>query len=144
MKETWVRFLVGKIPWRRKWQPTPVFLPGESHGRRSLADYSPWVGYDLANYTTTTASQAFSCVDIKGITYSLDAGSRKMFTHNTRIRVKKNVDPWNKAGIFTSYYQNKGNGCWESKHNTCWLEVPMVSLHIDMRVDSGLPMLPGI
>ena len=32
---------VGKIPWRRKWQPTPVFLPGESHGRRSLAGYSP-------------------------------------------------------------------------------------------------------
>ena len=30
---------VGKIPWRRKWQPTPVFLPGESHGRRSLAGY---------------------------------------------------------------------------------------------------------
>ena len=27
--------------WRRKWQPTPVFLPGESHGRRSLVDYSP-------------------------------------------------------------------------------------------------------
>ena len=34
---------VGKIPWRRKWQPTPVFLPGESHGRRSLVGYSPWV-----------------------------------------------------------------------------------------------------
>ena len=34
----WVR----KIPWRRKWQPTPVFLPGESHGQRSLAGYSPW------------------------------------------------------------------------------------------------------
>ena len=30
------------IPWRRKWQPTPVFLPGESHGRRSLVGYSPW------------------------------------------------------------------------------------------------------
>ena len=29
-------------PWRRKWQPTPVFLPGESHGERSLAGYSPW------------------------------------------------------------------------------------------------------
>ena len=28
--------------WRRKWQPTPVFLPGESHGRRRLAGYSPW------------------------------------------------------------------------------------------------------
>ena len=33
---------IGKIPWRRKWQPTPVFLPGKSHGQRSLAGYSPW------------------------------------------------------------------------------------------------------
>ena len=32
---------VGKITWGRKWQPTPVFLPGESHGQRSLAGYSP-------------------------------------------------------------------------------------------------------
>ena len=29
-------------PWRRKWQPTPIFLPGESHGQRSLAGYSSW------------------------------------------------------------------------------------------------------
>ena len=33
---------VGKISWRRKWQPTPVFLPGKSHGWRSLGGYSPW------------------------------------------------------------------------------------------------------
>ena len=33
---------VGKIPWRREWQPTPVFLPGESHGQRRLAGYGPW------------------------------------------------------------------------------------------------------
>ena len=32
---------VGKIPWRRTWQPTPVILPGESHGKRSRAGYSP-------------------------------------------------------------------------------------------------------
>ena len=32
---------IGKVPWRRKWQPTPVFLPGKSHGQRSLAGYSP-------------------------------------------------------------------------------------------------------
>ena len=32
----------GKIPWRRKWHPTPVCLPGESHGWRSLVGYSPW------------------------------------------------------------------------------------------------------
>ena len=32
---------IEKIPWRRAWEHTPVFLPGESHGQRSLADYSP-------------------------------------------------------------------------------------------------------
>jgi len=33
---------VGKIPWRREWLPTPLFLLGEFHGQRSLAGYSPW------------------------------------------------------------------------------------------------------
>ena len=33
---------LGKILWIREWQPTPVFFPGESHGQRSLAGYSPW------------------------------------------------------------------------------------------------------
>ena len=32
---------VGKMPWRRAWQPTPVFLPGESHGQKSLVGYGP-------------------------------------------------------------------------------------------------------
>ena len=33
---------VGKVSWRREWQPTPVFLPGKSHGERSLVGYSEW------------------------------------------------------------------------------------------------------
>ena len=33
---------VEKIPWRREWLPTAEFLPGEFHGQRSLAGYSPW------------------------------------------------------------------------------------------------------
>ena len=33
---------VGKIPWRKAWQLTPVFLPGEPQGQRSLSGYSPW------------------------------------------------------------------------------------------------------
>ena len=44
----WVR----KIPWKRRWQPTPEFLPGKSHGYRSLVGYSPWgcerMGHDWA------------------------------------------------------------------------------------------------
>ena len=37
--DPWIR----NIPWRRKWQPTPIFLPGEFHGQRRLVGYSPWV-----------------------------------------------------------------------------------------------------
>ena len=39
--ETRVQSLVRKIPWRREWLSSPVFLPGESHGQRSLVGYSP-------------------------------------------------------------------------------------------------------
>ena len=45
--DPWVR----KMPWRRKWPPTPVFLPGKPHGQSSLAGYSPWsprVGHSWA------------------------------------------------------------------------------------------------
>ena len=38
---------LGRFPWRRKWQPTSVFLPGESHGQRSLAGYSPYSCQEL-------------------------------------------------------------------------------------------------
>ena len=41
---------VGKMPWRRKWQPTPVFLPGKFHGHKGLAGYSPW-SYKESNMT---------------------------------------------------------------------------------------------
>ena len=44
---------VKKIPWRRKWQPTPVSLPGESHAQRSLMNYSPW-GRKEADTTDVT------------------------------------------------------------------------------------------
>ena len=48
---------VGKIPWRREWQPTPLFLPGEFHGQRRLVGYSPWgckrIGHDWVTNTFT-------------------------------------------------------------------------------------------
>ena len=40
--ETWVQSLGQEVPWRRKWQSTPVPLPGKSYGQRSLVGYSPW------------------------------------------------------------------------------------------------------
>ena len=48
---------VGKIPWRRAWQPTPVFLPGESHGQRSLVSYSPQGSKESDTSDTTEATQ---------------------------------------------------------------------------------------
>ena len=51
-RRRWFNPWLGKIAWRRKWQPTPVFLPGKSHGQRNLAGYSPRggkrVGHELA------------------------------------------------------------------------------------------------
>ena len=44
---------VGKIPWRRVWQPTPVFSPGESHGQKSLEGYSPWGHKESERHTQT-------------------------------------------------------------------------------------------
>ena len=41
-QETWFLSWVEKIPWKRKWQSTPVFLPGKSPGQTSLEVYSPW------------------------------------------------------------------------------------------------------
>ena len=61
-----------RSPGRRKWQPTPVFLPWKSHGQRSLAGYSPWgckrVGHDLTNSTTTTTRIYISVCIYLGMT----------------------------------------------------------------------------
>ena len=50
IRDTWVHPWVRKISWRRKWQPTPVFLPGKSHGWRSPVGYSLW-GHKELNTT---------------------------------------------------------------------------------------------
>ena len=50
------------MPWRRKWQPTPVFLPGESHGQRTLAGYSPWGHRESDTTERLTLSLHFQCV----------------------------------------------------------------------------------
>ena len=60
MQETWVRSLGRKILCRREWLPTPVCLPGEFHGQRSLVGYSPWghKGSDTTEQLTHIYHQA--------------------------------------------------------------------------------------
>ena len=60
---------VGKIPWRREWLPTPVFLPGKFHGQRSLASYSPWesrrVGHNWVTFITLLHLPVYIDTNIK-------------------------------------------------------------------------------
>ena len=62
---------VGKISWRRAWQPTPVFLPGKFHGQRGLAGYSPW---GLQRVRTIWVSE-HSTTEVKVIKLGLTAKS---------------------------------------------------------------------
>ena len=51
-----------RFPWSRYWKPTPVFLPGKSHGQRSLVDLSPW-GHTESDMTEhTSKNDPFQCV----------------------------------------------------------------------------------
>ena len=82
--EIWVQSRVGKIPWRRKRQPTPVLLPGKSHGRKSMMGYSPQrcsVRENLA--TEHTATSILYILDV--ITSS--AYNRKYFLPFYRLPV---------------------------------------------------------
>ena len=74
---------VGKIPWRRAQQPTPLFLLGKSHGQRSLVDYSPWGHKELDKneatehaHTNTGLCLSFWILDLSGyVPRSVIAGS---------------------------------------------------------------------
>ena len=87
----WVR----QIPWRRKWQPTPVFLPGESHGRRSLVGYSPWGRKESDMTEWLHFHFLHSCLEnpidkgawratVHGVAKELD--TTEQLTHNTHTR----------------------------------------------------------
>jgi len=62
--------LVGKMPWRREWLPTLVFLPGELHGQRSLAGYSPWGCKELGMTERLTLSY-FMVLPLRALTLKL-------------------------------------------------------------------------
>ena len=67
--EPWVR----KIPWRREWLPTPVFLPGESHRQRSLVSYSPWDRKEshMTEWLTHTHTHIYNFIFFISYNYSL-------------------------------------------------------------------------
>ena len=63
VQETQVQSLSWKDPWRKEWLPTPIFLSGEAHGRRSLVGYSPW-GHRESDTTEQLNAFSFSLLTI--------------------------------------------------------------------------------
>ena len=95
--DPWVR----KIPWRRKWQPTPVLLPGESHGGRSLLGYSPW---DHKESDTTEWLHFHFIVDLPCVNFRCTAVKihnilRQYFKESKLMPLQKN----------STVEKNKGN-----------------------------------
>ena len=105
---------IGKIPWRRKWQPTPVLLPGESHGWRSLVGYSSW-GHKESDTTeqfyslthSPTQSESWWRTEEPGMLYS----------------------PWGRKESHTTYWLNSKNSSipylpslqqWQHKSQALW------------------------
>ena len=73
-----------KIPWSKKWQPTPVLLPGKLHGRKNLVSYSPW-GHKRIGHNLATKKQ--QCEN-KALVFSLFHPSQyQCFAHSTSIWV---------------------------------------------------------
>ena len=70
---------VGKIPWSREWQPTSVFLPGESHGQKSLAGYSPWDRKE--SYTTEQLTHTHTHTH----THTSSCGNRQLVTVHRKV-----------------------------------------------------------
>ena len=100
MQETWVQSLSQKIPWRRAWQPTLVFLPRESHGQRSLAGCSPKGRTVRHDWCDLAAAAAASLTMLKPLTAWITTNCGKFlkrWEHQTTllssweicIRVKK-------------------------------------------------------
>ena len=77
---SWVR----KILWRRKWQPTPVFLSGKSHGERSLVGYSWW-----SHKESDTAEYAHGSVPGEEIKYAVKKKSQNISFHNILVDINE-------------------------------------------------------
>ena len=78
---------VEKIPWRRKWQPTSVFLPGKSHGQRSLVGYSPW-GLKRVRHDSVTKQQSLGW--LSGAWLASGKSEVCLWQHDKSVRVYDN------------------------------------------------------
>ena len=75
LRRRWFNSWISEIPWRRAWQPTPIFLPGESHGQRSLAGYRGCKESNMTEVTEHACIAVWQCCDgfrwtVKGLSHA--------------------------------------------------------------------------
>ena len=123
MQETWVWSLDQEdIPWRKKWQPTLVFLPEKSHGQRSLVDPSPWSCRRVRHHWATKQQQPW-CHLAWDFRWSLRFGWRKEgcvqnLTRSLKLPALLILDVvWHAGGIFQDQSVFLWHCLWV-KHNT--------------------------
>ena len=92
-KRCWLDPWFGKSPWRREQQPTPVFMPGESHGQRSLVGYSPW-GFkesDMTERLNNTTRRGRDAVLSKNLASDSDPGAGGISPHRASLCRVRNL-----------------------------------------------------
>ena len=126
---------VGKIPWRRTWQPTPAFLSGKSHGQRSLVGYSPWVAKSEHNWVI---KHARALTTPKGISREL---KRRLVCHGRNEKVS--------CCLMSLHCQRRGLNLHDSSPLSgyteagTWLLVDLSPLRPLSRTSVLLPVGPG-
>ena len=104
-----------KIPWRRAWHPTPVFLPGKSHGQRSLAGYSPW----SCKQSDTTEAHTHTNFGSEVSKDSANYGKSNHLYYYMILKIIKKTS--NKYSIYDPYFFLK-------------FKVPSISYHHHVRI----------
>ena len=133
---------VGKISWRREWQPTPVFLPGKSHGQRSMVGCSPWGCKKSQTHLATDFQDKDLNVrsDTMKFLRKIEAGETLPFIAASSFRIhlleqwkkkKKEISPQGVAPslLVTSpamLLRGRGDGVRCSCRHSCCLEGVMV------------------
>ena len=100
-------YWVGKIPWKRKWQSTPVFLTGESHEQKSLVGYSSWGCKELELLTRTcththTHTHGLNCSAACGIFLDQGLNPCLLYQQADSLPLRNQGSPL--CGVFTVFY----------------------------------------
>ena len=108
---------VGKIPWRRKWQPTPVHLPGKSHGQRSLVGYSPQGHKESDTTEQLTSNKArkdtrtgWSCISLSQGTPGPQSSITGLQAPGHSLPPLLGCDSHPQGGLMVL------QGCWRARH----------------------------